>query len=347
MKSCLQSLGAALLTALPPALALPVAPNLEAAKLIAQAEERTILLNLTGKDWCPGCIYLKEKILDSALMEESMGKRYLLVEIDYPRHPDKIAAIPMEERTARANILKRYKVSGLPCVIYMDADGLPFAVYSQYTQTPQQYIDTIMAKAEAVRHARDEAFAKAATLQGMEKARALIAALELLPEVCRSQYTALLHEIRDLDPDNILGYSYLEAAAHQRVEQLKAWEHHLRTFIEGLNGMASSSENVAAIMDMCEAYLQRPGLLPELRQKIIAVIADGYGFQRNIPMLYATLHRGLNEAPESDSSDAEKFRRTIEYYDHYLLEELKMTQAAHEAAKPYLRRENQAPSTTP
>ncbi len=329
-----------------PAFSLPMAPSLEAAKPIARAENRTILLDLTGKDWCPGCIYLKSKILDSRVMDETMGGKYIVVEIDYPRDPKKIEAIPEAERAARADILKAYKVTGLPCIIYMDAEGLPFAVYTEYTQTPEEYMEKIMAKAEAVRVARDAAFARAASLQGMEKARALVAALEVLPETCRPQYTAVLREISALDPQNSLGYSRIVADAELRVRQLKEWETHLRSFMSSLPGAPSDPKNLPTVINMCEDYLQKPGLLPELRQQIILVIADGYAFQRNVPMVYASMHRVLSEDPNADSKDAARARATIKHYDDFLLDELNMKEAAHQAAQHYTRQAEPA-STAP
>ncbi len=327
-----------------PALALPMAPSLEAAKPIAKAENRTILLDLTGKDWCPGCIYLKSKILDSKVMEDAVGSKYIVVEIDYPRDPKKIAAIPPAERTAREDLLKSYKVAGLPCIIYMDAEGLPFAVYTKYTQTPEQYMETIMAKAEAVRVARDAAFAKAAGLEGLEKARALVAGLELLPEVCRTQYTAVLKEIARLDPENTLGYSRIVADAQRRVDQLNAWETSVREHAKTHTGAPSEPQNVSSLMSFCEDYLTAPDLLPELRQKIVMIISDGYALQHNVPMVYATLHRALQEDPTSDSKAAARARSTIKYFDEYLLDELKVREAAEEAAKPYIRKEAAAPT---
>ncbi len=326
----------AMLAAAAPAIALPMAPSLEAAKPVAKAENRTILLDLTGKDWCPGCIYLKDKILDAEAMDKAMGDKYLVVEIDYPRAPEKVAAIPEAERAARADILKTYKVSGLPCVIYMDADGMPFAVFSEYTRTPEEYIEKIMSKAEAARAARDAAFTKAAGLQGMEKAKALAAGLDALPEVCRGQYTAVLEEIATLDPENTLGYSTIISDARLRMEQLKAWEQKLEAHFAGIHGARTAPENVTATIDMCEEYLSQPGLIAEVRQRVLAIIADGYAFQHNIPMVYAAAHRVVKEMPGTDV--ARKYQELIDYYDSFLLKETNMTEAAHQAAEHYMKK---------
>ncbi len=324
------------------ALALPEAPTLDAAKPIAQAENRAILLDLTGKDWCPGCIYLKGKILDSEVMDKAMGDKYILVEIDYPRDPKKIAAIPAEERVARENLLKTFHVRGLPCVIYMAAEGLPSAVVSEYTQKPEEYIEKIMKKAEAVRVARDAAFSAAAAQQGLEKAKALVAALELLPEVCRGEYKAVLAEIRSLDPENTLGYSRIEEDAARRIDQLNAWENKLKQHMESQPGFRTEPRNIEATIAMCEEYLKQDDLIPEVRQKAVAVIAEGYAFLKNIPMVYAMTIRGVNEAPGTE--DAQRLQQLVDYYDNYLLAELKMTEAAHEAARPYRKPAETAPA---
>ncbi len=320
-----------------PALALTEAPSLEAAQPIAKAQNRAILLDLTGKDWCPGCIYLKGKILDSEVLEKAVGDKYILVEIDYPRDPQKIQAIPEAERIARENILKNYKVGGLPCVIYMDADALPYAVYMEYTQTPEEYIEKIMKKAEAVRAARDAAFAKAATLEGMEKAKALAEGLNALPEVCRIQYVAVLAEMAQLDPENTLGYSNIISDAKKRLDQLNSWEKTLADHFAAQKGSRIDPQNLQITMDMCEKYLEQDGLIPEVRQKVLSVIADGYGFMRNIPMIYASAHRVVNELPGTEV--AEKYQNLIDYYDASLLDEMGLKEAAHQAAEHYMKKE--------
>ncbi len=331
----LNMLAAAAMAALP-ALALMEAPSLEAAKPIAKSQNRAILLDLTGRDWCPGCVYLKGKILDSEVLEKAVGDKYILVEIDYPRDPKKIQAIPDAERAARADILKSYKVDGLPCVIYMDADGLPYAVYMEYTQTPEEYIEKIMKAAEAKRSARDAAFARAAKLEGMEKAKALAEGLDALPEVCRIRYTDVLKELAVLDPENTLGYSNIVSDAKKRLDQLNAWEKTLKAHFESQKGSRVDQKNVQATIDMCEKYLEQDGLIPEVRQQVLSVIADGYGFLRNIPMVYASAHRVVNELPGTEL--AEKQQELIEFYDETLLDEMGLKEAAHKAAEHYMKK---------
>ena len=55
--------------------ALPQAANVEAALPIAQKEGRDIMLEFTGKEWCPPCIRLRTKIMETAEIEKAVGDK--------------------------------------------------------------------------------------------------------------------------------------------------------------------------------------------------------------------------------------------------------------------------------
>ncbi len=336
MKTSVSTTVAALLAMAGSAFALPMAPSIDEAKAVAKAENRAILLDFTGKDWCPGYIYLTNKILTTETFDKAVGDKYVMVELDYPRDPKKIAAMSDEKKQELEAILKAYKVSAFPCIVYLDADGLPYAIISEYTQTPEEYIANIVKRAEDARAARDAAFAKAAGQQGLEKAKTLVAALEALPEACRDKYKAVLADIRANDPENTLGYSRIEEDAARRLAQLDAWEKTLMAHFESQSGARTSEANCRATIAMCEEYLQQNDLIPEVRQKVLSIIVDGYSFMRNIPMIYASAHRAMNEMPDSEL--AGKYRELIRYYDENLLDKMGVKESAHKAAEPYMKK---------
>ncbi len=320
-------LAAALLAVAGSAFALPHAATLEEALPLAKEQNRSILLDLTGKDWCPACIHMETKVLGSEVLEKAVGEKYMLVEVDYPRDPKKIAAIPEDELRRREDILKTFKVRGLPCFIYLDPDGLPYAVLPTVTRTPEDYLP-IMAKAEEVRAARDAALAHASTLQGMEKAKALVAALELLPESCRGQYKAVLAEIRTLDPENTLGYSNMEEDAARRLAQLNAWEEAQKAFFASLMTHAAEAENVAKGIEMGKAYLEQEGLIPEVRQNVWRFLSEGYALQRNIPAMCEALEQAVAAAPDTELG--RKIQRDLKYLHEVVLPALEVEKSARE-----------------
>ncbi len=336
MKTIFPVLAAVSLAATVSAFALPEYETLEQALPVAREQHRSILLDLTGRDWCPACIHLKGKILDSDVLNNAVGDRYAVVEVDYPRDPEKIKALGEEECRARQDILKLYQVRGLPCVIVLDEAGLPYAILPTVTKTPEEYLP-LLAETARVREARDAALAEATQKEGIERARALVAALELLPYACRSQYKDVLAQIRELDPQNTLGYTDLEATEARRLAQLNAWEEHVKKFFAGVEGSPTSPENIVKGREMGEEYLAQEGLIPELRQSIVLFISESYALQRDIPMVYACLHRAVAEAPHSHK--AEQIRRNIKYYDEQLLPDMKLVEKAKEAARTWLPKE--------
>ncbi|MBR5186283.1 MAG: thioredoxin family protein [Akkermansia sp.] len=185
--------------------ALPQAANVEAALPIAKEQGRDIMLEFTGKEWCPPCIHLRTKIMETPEFEKAVGDKYVLVEVIFPRLPSAVAAIPKEQRNANEQLLVHHRIeTGLPTVLLLDEKGLPYAQVAGARRTTAEYLKELDAAA-AVRAARDAAFARAAGLKGMERATALVEGLNAIPENCRDKYVDIVNEINELDPQNTPG----------------------------------------------------------------------------------------------------------------------------------------------
>ena len=96
--------------------------DLEEAKKIAAKENKAILIDFTGSDWCHWCIKLKEEVFSLDEFTAEAGKQFVLVELDFPHKSDQ------SEETKKKNkaIAKKYKVRGFPTVLLTDAAGNPF-----------------------------------------------------------------------------------------------------------------------------------------------------------------------------------------------------------------------------
>src|SRR5258705_691249 len=57
----------------------------EKAKVEAKAENKLILLNFSGSDWCGPCIRLKKDIFDSETFMKYADENLVLVNADFPR----------------------------------------------------------------------------------------------------------------------------------------------------------------------------------------------------------------------------------------------------------------------
>ena len=144
-----------------PAQALPEAPDMDTALAQAKTEKKDIFVDFTGTDWCTACIHLRTKIVESEAFDKAYGSKYILVSVDFPRNPALVAKIPDEEKRRRENLLMSYRIEGLPGVVLMDENGMPYEIINGTRRTPEDYMPLMEAGLQK-RAARDAAFAEAA-----------------------------------------------------------------------------------------------------------------------------------------------------------------------------------------
>jgi len=58
--------------------------NLEDAKKLAKKEQKLILLNFSGSDWCIPCMRLKKEVFDSEAFTKYAANHLVLVNADFP-----------------------------------------------------------------------------------------------------------------------------------------------------------------------------------------------------------------------------------------------------------------------
>src|SRR5690349_15819737 len=60
--------------------------DLPKAQAQAKQEDRMVLMNFTGSDWCSWCIKLDKEIFQTADFAEYAGKNLVLMEVDFPKN---------------------------------------------------------------------------------------------------------------------------------------------------------------------------------------------------------------------------------------------------------------------
>lgn len=270
-------------------------PSLTEARLAAQAQQRDVMILYTGTDWCPACIYLEKRILSQPAFEHAFGPRIIMVEEPLARTPEALSTIGGKEQERRLREMDTYRIKSLPCVVLMDAQGLPFAIVQGVEKSADAYIQRF-SDALALKARRDEALAAAAPLSGVERARALVAALEQLPEALRGKYADLLREIETLDPGNTLGY-HGRAHHEARVEEMNEA---FRVMRQGFAGMLQP-EQLDACRHQVEAFMAKyPDMAPELRQQCYRLICDGFALKRDWKHTYDYVLLAIEAAPETE-----------------------------------------------
>lgn len=92
-----------------------------AAQERAKQEDKFLLLDFTGSDWCGWCKKLKAEVFDRPEFTQFAQEHLVLVEVDFPRH--KRLEPPQQEANKR--LAQTYQISGYPTIILLDPDGRP------------------------------------------------------------------------------------------------------------------------------------------------------------------------------------------------------------------------------
>lgn len=311
--------------------ALPEAPTIDEALAMAKAQHRTVIVEFTGRDWCGACKHLHGKIFSSPEFEAAVNDRYVVTELDYPRAPGLIAQIPDEEKARRQGIMDSYGIQGLPSVVLLDEDGLPFAIIVGTRQDPASYLAELD-KAQTVRAQRDAAFARAQGLSGIEKARALAEGLSVLPRTCQDKYEDVLKEIKVLDPENTLGFNNMLGAGERLAAQTKEFQDLCDTYLVGKDDV----DSVRLAIDKLDEFLARTDLDPVIRQLALRAKGDCYAMFYSIdnsPECFVKTVECFREALECapDSRYAKRLRSNIDYYENELIPTLRAQQAQQQA----------------
>ncbi len=172
--------------------------DLPAALAQAGREDKHVLVDFTGSDWCSACIRLRRNILDSKAFMQWAGKQFVFVEVDIPQKP----VLPAEQLAENKAVAEAYGVSGFPTIMVLNARGL---VTGGFLGDVGQ-VDAAVAHLE--RALRVSAmFEQAEELSGEEKARVLMAAYRLFPggKAFERHRDKLEADILKHDPDNATG----------------------------------------------------------------------------------------------------------------------------------------------
>ena len=93
--------------------------NLEDAVQIAKEENKAVLINFTGSDWCKWCFKLNDEVFSQTEFEKYAADNLVLVKIDFPR------SVPQTNETKMYNqtLAQKYGIQGFPTILIMDKAG--------------------------------------------------------------------------------------------------------------------------------------------------------------------------------------------------------------------------------
>ena len=182
--------------------------DLPAACRLAEKENKLVLIDFTGSDWCSACVRLRRTVLDTPAFREYAATRFVLMEVDLPRRKS------FDQALLRRNeeIAKRYGVAGFPTLMVINPAGEVMGGFQDGNVTVGEAQKLLDGASEAA-----VLFRKAAGQAGEERARTLFRIYEGFPEsksfaVPRE---ALMQAILDADAGNVTGIREMMAAKEQ------------------------------------------------------------------------------------------------------------------------------------
>jgi thioredoxin-related protein len=93
--------------------------DLPAALNQARSENKMVLLDFTGSDWCGWCIKFDKDVLSTDKFAGYANSKLVLVKLDFPRHKGQDAAL----KQANEQLSKRFGVDGFPTLVLLNSAG--------------------------------------------------------------------------------------------------------------------------------------------------------------------------------------------------------------------------------
>jgi thioredoxin-related protein len=191
--------------------------DFEKAKTTAAKDNRDLLMDFTGSDWCPYCIQLKKEVFNKDAFKTEAPKNFVLVELDFPKKKEQAPEIKEQNE----KLEKLYAIDGYPTVVLADAGGRPYAVLGYEEGGPAKYMEHL-AELRKVREKRDENLKKAGSAEGVEKAKLIVAAFEDLDEsLVHTFYKKEIDDAIAADKDDVTGVKLTRKIAQLNDELAK------------------------------------------------------------------------------------------------------------------------------
>jgi len=117
--------------------------NFETAKATALKEDKYILLNFSGSDWCAPCIKLKQEVFENETFLTLAQEKLVLLRADFPRAKKNQLAEELKKHNEA--LAEKYNPEGkFPLTLLLDSNGKVIKKWDGYVFASQdKFIDEI------------------------------------------------------------------------------------------------------------------------------------------------------------------------------------------------------------
>lgn len=170
----------------------------------ASRENKQILIDFTGSDWCGWCMKLVQEVFSHKEFSDGILTDFVLLEVDFPAHKPQTDEIKARNKA----LAEKYGVRGYPTIVLADSKGVEFARTGYRAGGPVAYLEHLKSlKAGASR--LEALTAEAAGAKGIDRALILDETLSLMDTLGRENgRDKIIEEIKSLDKDGVGGLKF-------------------------------------------------------------------------------------------------------------------------------------------
>ena len=92
--------------------------DFDAAQARARSENKPLLIDFTGSDWCPPCIRLRKQVFSKLEFADYAAKNLVLLEVDFPKRK----TLPPTQQAANDTVARKFGVEGFPTLILLSPE---------------------------------------------------------------------------------------------------------------------------------------------------------------------------------------------------------------------------------
>lgn len=278
--------------------------DFEAAKKTATDEEKDLLLNFTGSDWCGWCVKLKDEVFSQESFKKEVRDQFVLVELDYPKTVEGLAKLSNETQGQNQKLQQIYQIQGFPSIVLTDSRGRPYGRTGYRQGGSEKYLQHLE-DLRAIRKKRDAAFAEAEEKAGSAKALTLFGGLQEIPKAYWKFYPDVIETIKANDPDDVTGLK-----AEQKMEgDLLELEKRLQ--------FAMKNRQPDRALALIDEFLGEQELEGEKKQKLLATKLNILNAMRD----YTRMEKVIEEIIAVDPDSA--YAKQLAGFKNTKLQELK------------------------
>ncbi len=112
------------------------------AQKVAKAEQKLILLNFSGSDWCGPCIQLKKEVFESEQFKQFATGKLVLLRADFPRLKKNQLDKMQQEKNDK--LAEKYNSDGkFPLTVLINADGKVLRKWEGFQASIPKFIQEI------------------------------------------------------------------------------------------------------------------------------------------------------------------------------------------------------------